>query len=127
MSTPSLSRREREILDILFRLEKASAGDVRESMEDPPSDSAVRTILGLLCEKSHVRRERQGRKFLYAPRTPRRRALKSALSHLVKTFFGGSTEDAFAYWIDAEADRLSDEELDRLAARIQEARKSRRS
>jgi len=125
MSTEPLSRREREILEILFRIQNGSAADVRAEMSDAPSDSAVRTILGLLCDKGHVRRRKEGRKFLYAPGTSPGRAKRRALSHLVRTFFGGSAEDAFAYWIDKEADQLSDEELDRLAARIQEARKSR--
>lgn len=125
MSAPTLSRREREILDILHRIHPGSAADVRAEMGSPPSDSAVRTILGLLCEKGHVCREKQGRKFLYAPAAPEARARRSALSHLARTFFGGRTEDAFAYWIDQEADKLSDDELDRLAARIRDARKSR--
>ena len=113
-------------MDILHRIQPGSAVEVRAEMDEPPSDSAVRTILGLLCDKGHVRRKKQGRKFLYAPATSEGRAKRSALSHLARTFFGGRTEDAFAYWIDQEADQLSNEELDRLAARIQEARKSRR-
>ena len=126
MTAPPFSRREREIMDILHRVQPGSAADVRAEMEDPPSDSAVRTILGLLCDKGHVRRKKQGRKFLYSPAATEGRAKRSALSHLSRTFFGGRTEDAFAFWIDQEADKLSDEELDRLAARIQEARKSRK-
>ncbi|QDV08170.1 Penicillinase repressor [Planctomycetes bacterium Poly30] len=126
MSTEPLSRREREILDILFRLRGGSAAEVRAEMSEPPSDSAVRTILGLLCDKGHARRRKEGRKYLYAPGTSPGRAKRRALSHLVRTFFGGSKEDAFAYWIDEEAGQLSDEELDRLAERIQQARKSRR-
>lgn len=112
-------------MDILFRIHEGSATEIRGEMDSPPSDSAVRTMLGLLCDKGHVRRKKDGRKFLYAPGTTPARAKRSALSHLVRTFFGGKTEDAFAYWLDHEADLLSDEELDRLSARIQEARKKR--
>ena len=82
MSTEPLSRREREIMDILFRLRSASAADVRAEMPEAPSDSAVRTILGFLCDKGHVRRRKEGRKFLYAPGTPPGRAKRRALSHL---------------------------------------------
>ena len=127
MSDTPLSRREREIMDILFRIQKGSVGEVLDEMEDPPSYSGVRAILGLLADKGHLRRRKVGRKYVYAPGTPPGRAKRSALNHLARTFFGGSTEEAFAYWIDDQAKELSDSELDRLAARIEEARKQRRS
>lgn len=113
-------------MEILLRLRRGSAADVRAEMADPPSDSAVRTFLGFLCDKGHLRRRKDGRKFIYAPVVAPGRARKNAFMRLVRTFFGGSTEDAFAYWIDHEAAGLSDAELSRLAAKIEEARRARK-
>lgn len=125
MSVQPLSRREREVVDILYAIEGGSAADVLAAMKDPPSYSAVRAVLGLLVEKGHVRRRKEGRKYLYAPGTPPSRARRSALRHFVRTFFGGSNGDAFAYLIDEQADKLSDDELDRLAKKIEQARHRR--
>lgn len=119
---PALSRRERQVLDLLYQLEEASAADVREAMTDPPSDSAVRAVLTLLVEKGHARFRRDGRRYLYAPGMPQTRARRSALRHVVETFFGGSAEEAMSALLDAEARKLSDDELERLAERIDEAR-----
>ncbi|MEZ5980335.1 MAG: BlaI/MecI/CopY family transcriptional regulator [Planctomycetota bacterium] len=121
-----LSRRERQIVDILYRLEEASAADVRGAMTDAPSDSAVRALLALLVEKGHVRHRQEGRKYLYAPVVSATKARKSELRHVVETFFAGSAEEAVASLLDQEAARLGDEELDRLARLIEDARKKRR-
>lgn len=117
-----LSRREREIVDILYRLGEASAADVLAAMEDPPSYSAVRALLRLLEEKGHVRHRLEGKRYLYAPRVSAATARRSALRHLMQTFFDGSVEQAVASLLDAEAAKLSDAELDRLAELIERAR-----
>lgn len=119
---PTLSRRERQVLDLLYQLGEASAADVREAMTDPPTDSAVRAVLSLLVDKRHARSRREGRRYLYAPRVPQAQARRSALRHVIETFFGGSAEEAMTALLDAEARRLSDEELERLAERIEDAR-----
>jgi len=118
-----LTRREREIVDILFRLGEASAADVREAMREPPSYSAVRALLNLLVEKGRVRHRRDGKRYLYAPTMSAKTASRSALQHLVATFFDGSVEKAVASVLDQAAGRLSDAELDRLASMIEQARK----
>ena len=118
-----LTRREREIVDILFRLGEASAADVREAMREPPSYSAVRALLNLLVEKGRVRHRRDGKRYVYAPTMSAKTASRSALQHLVATFFEGSVEKAVASVLDQAAGRLSHAELDRLAAMIEQARK----
>jgi predicted transcriptional regulator len=118
-----LSRREREIVDILYRLGEASVADVLGAMADPPSYSAVRAMLRLLEEKGHVRHRTVGRRYVYAARVPRARASREAMRHFVKTFFDGSVERCVASILDSEAQRLSEEELERLSALIDEARR----
>ena len=110
---------------LLFQLGEGSVTEVREAMDDPPSYSAVRALLGLLLEKGHVRHKKDGRKYVYSPAVAPSKARKSAMHHLVRTFFGGSMERAVSYLLDSEAKKLSDEELDRLATRIAEARQDR--
>jgi BlaI family penicillinase repressor len=119
---PTLSRRERQVVDLLYRLSEASAADLREAMTDPPSDSAVRAVLSVLVEKGQVRFRRDGRRYLYAPKLPQTQARRSALRHVVETFFAGSAEQAVAALLDAEARRLSPSELDRIAGLIEDAR-----
>lgn len=111
-------------MDVLFRLGEGSVADVRAEMAAPPSYSAVRALLGLLAEKGHVRRRKVGRKYVYTPAVPAAHARRNALRHLVRTFFDGSTEKAFAWFLDSEAKELGDEELDRLAERIEAARRA---
>lgn len=117
-----LSRREREVMEILHRLRTASAGDIRGQLEDPPTDSAVRSILRILEEKGHVRHEREGRRYIYSPRVSLDRARRSAVRNLVETFFRGSPGDAMAALLDESAEELSEAELDRLARMVEEER-----
>lgn len=120
--TPKLSRRERQILDILYQRGKASAADVRAAMEDPPSYSAVRAMLRILEEKGHVRHETEDQKYVYAPTIPREKAKRSAVKHLLETFFSGSPEQAVAALLDVSSRSLTDEELDRIGRMIEKAR-----
>ena len=119
-----LSRREREILEILFRLGKATANDVQNALSEAPSHSAVRSILRVLEEKGHIAHEEEGKRFLYRPTQAHDSAAHSALHNVVQTFFGGSLESAVKTFLSAKDTRLSDEELDRMAELITEARKN---
>ena len=120
---PNLSRRERQIMDILDRRGRASASDIHAAMPDPPSYSAVRATLRILEEKGHVRHEEEGLHYVYVPTLAREKATRSALKHLLDTFFDGSPEKAVVALLDASASELSQEELDRIAALIEKARK----
>jgi predicted transcriptional regulator len=122
----ALSRRERQIMDILYRRGRASAAEVMEELPGEPSYSTVRTQLRVLEEKGHVHHEEQGLRYVYVPEVPRHAARKSALRHLVDTFFDGSTEKAVAALLGGEGSRLGDDELDRLADIIAKARKEER-
>lgn len=124
MSKTVLTRREREIMDILYRRGRATAHEVLDDLADPPSYSAVRALLRLLEERGHVKHTEDGQRYVYAPAVARGDARKSALSHLVKTFFAGSVEDAVAALVDRS--KLSAEELDRLSDIIDRARKEGR-
>ena len=116
-----LTRREREIMDVVYQLGRATAADVRAGMPSAPSDSAVRTLLRLLVEKGELVHERQGQRYVYQPTTPKEAAGRSALRHLVQTFFGGSVETAVATLLDENSRDLNPEALERIAARIQQA------
>jgi BlaI family transcriptional regulator, penicillinase repressor len=118
-----LTRRERQIMDILYRRGRATAAEVLEDLSGAPSDSTVRTQLRVLEEKGHVRHEEQGLRYVYVPNVPRHAARKSALRHLVNTFFDGSAEKVVAAVLGSEGARLSDEELDRIADLVDRARK----
>jgi len=109
-------------MEILHRLRAASAGDIRGQMEDPPTNSAVRSILRILEEKGHVRHERDGRRYIYSPRVSLDRARRSAVRNLVETFFRGSPGEAMAALLDESAEELSEAELDRLARLVEEER-----
>lgn len=122
MSTPPLSRREREILDVLYAAEGLTAAGVRDRMPDPPGYSAVRALLRILEEKGHVRHEEQGPRYVYSPVVSRVAARRTAMQALVQTFFGGSAEEAVAALIDASRADMSVAELDRLAGLIAAAR-----
>jgi predicted transcriptional regulator len=126
MPLPSLSRREREVLDVLHRLGRASAADVRAALADPPSDSAVRTHLRILEEKGHARHEQDGPRYVYLLTVARDAAGRNALRHLMRTFFDGSPGHAVAALLDETADDLSASDLDRLDALIQNAREQGR-
>jgi predicted transcriptional regulator len=119
-----LSRREREIMEILHRVGKATATEVMEALPDPPSYSAVRSILRVLEEKGHIRHEEDGKKFLYLPTEPRTTAARSALHNVIQNFFGGSIESAVKTFLSDADISLSDEELARMAETIEQARKT---
>ena len=119
----ALTKRERQIMDILYRLGRATAGDVQQELPGNPHDSTVRTQLRVLEEKGHVTHEAHGLRYVYAPAVPRHSARRSALRHLVSTFFDGSTEQLVAALLGAEGSKLTDEELDRIAALVAKARK----
>src|SRR5689334_8982768 len=126
MPTPihsTLTKRERQIMDILYRRGRATAGEVMEDLSGDPNYSTVRTQLRVLEEKGHVTHEEEGLRYVYAPAVPRRAARKSALRHLVETFFDGSAENLVAAILGNEASKLSDEELDRIADLVESARK----
>jgi predicted transcriptional regulator len=123
MTKPSLTRREREIMDVLYRLGRATAHDVLDGLAEPPSYSAVRTHLRLLEERGHVRHAQEGARYVYMPAVGRSDARKSALSHVVRTFFGGSVEKAMATLVDSSRAKLSREELDRIGQLIERAKK----
>jgi predicted transcriptional regulator len=118
-----LSRRERQILDILYERGKLSAAEVRAAMPDAPGYSAVRALLRVLEEKGHVRHEAQGAKYVYLPTVAPNKAKRLAVRHVMDTFFAGSPEKIVAALLDVSAARLTDEELGRMAAMIERARK----
>jgi predicted transcriptional regulator len=117
-----LTRRERQIMDVLFRRGRATAAEVMEDLPGSPSYSTVRTQLRVLEEKGHVRHEEEGVRYVYTAAVRRHAARKSALKHLVDTFFDGSAEKAVAALLGGEVTRVSGEELDRIADLIAKAR-----
>ena len=126
MATPqltALTRRERHIMDILFRLGRATAEEVMHELSGRPTSSTVRTQLRVLEQKGHVRHEEQGRRFVYSPAVPRRTARKSALRHVVDTFFDGSVEKVVAALLGGEAARVSRDDLDKIVDLVDRARK----
>ena len=125
-SAPGLSRRERQIMDILYQRGKASAAEVREAMHDAPSYSAVRAMLLVLEEKGHVKHQPEGLKYVYVPTVARDKAKRSAVKHLLDTFFSDSPEQIVAALLDVSSTRLTREELDRMAQMIERARKEGR-
>jgi BlaI family penicillinase repressor len=121
-----LSRRERQIMDVVYRLGQASAADVLENMPDPPGYSAVRTMLRLLEEKGYLRHDQEGPRYVYFPTISRDKARQSALKQLVQTFFDNSTEQTVAALLDMSKSKMSGEELERLSELIEKARKEPR-
>ena len=119
----ALTRREREIMDILYRRGQATAGEVMEDLPGSLHYSTVRTQLRVLEEKGHVSHEEHGLRYVYTPAVPRRAARKSALRHLVDTFFDGSAEQVVAAVLGGEGSKLSEEELNRIADLVAKARK----
>ena len=120
-----LSRREREIMDVIYRAGRATAAEVLDQLTDPPSYSAVRALLRVLEDKGHLRHEEEGPRYVFVPTVPRERARQSALRQMLHTFFDGSTEQAVAALLDMKS-KLSDAELDRLSQLIADARKEGR-
>lgn len=121
-----LSRRERQIMDVLYRKGRATAAEILAEMPEPPGNSAVRAMLRVLEEKQHVRHEAEDLRYVYMPVVPRDKARRSAVTHLVNTFFDGSTAQAVATLLNVSAQDLTTEDFDRLAALIEEARKEGR-
>jgi len=117
-----LSRRERQIMDILYQLGRATAADLMKALPGEPSDSTVRTQLRVLENKGHVRHDEEGAKYVYSPVVPRRVVRKSALRHVMNTFFDGSAEKVVAALLGPDGGRLSDEELNRIAYLVAKAR-----
>lgn len=126
MSDEHLSRRERQIMDVIYERGEVSAADVVQELPDPPSNTAVRTLLRILESKGHLRHRLAGQKYLYSPERPRGRAGQSALRRVLRTFFDGSLEKAVAAHLGDAASELSTDELKRLANLIQQARKKGR-
>jgi len=122
MVKPTLTRREREIMDILYRRGRATAHEVLEDLAEPPSYSAVRALLRLLEERGHVKHAEEGQRYVYSPAVARSDARRSALAHVVKTFFAGSVEQAVATLVESSRSRLSQDELDRLSDLIDRAK-----
>jgi predicted transcriptional regulator len=122
----ALSRREREMMDIVYRSGRATANEVLEQLPDPPSYSAVRTTLSILEEKGLLKHELDGKRYVYRPRLARDKARKGAIDHLVSTFFDGSAAGAVLALLDQPGFEMSPEELDRMAKRIEQARKEGR-
>lgn len=120
----NLSRRERQIMDIVYKRGQADASDIQRHLPDPPSYSTVRALLRILVEKEHLTFERKGQRYVYAPRVPAEKARGSALKHLVDTFFGGSPEQVVAALI--EQSDLSDADLNRLTEMVRRAKQEGR-
>ena len=123
---PALTRREREIMDILHRRGRATAHEVLADLADQPSYSTVRALLRLLEERGHVKHEEEEQHYVYRPVASRGEARKSALAHVVSTFFAGSVEQAVASLVESSKTKLSREELDRLSKLIDRAKKEGR-
>ncbi|MFK7845760.1 MAG: BlaI/MecI/CopY family transcriptional regulator [Rhodothermales bacterium] len=120
-----LSRRERQIMDAIYRVGKATAAQVMDEIPDPPSYSAVRAMLRILVEKGHLSHDKVGARYIYKPTVSQKRAKKSALHHVLATFFEGSVTQAMAALIDL-SDDLSPEELERLSSLIENAKQEGR-
>ena len=116
-----LSRRERQIMEAIYRLGSASAAEVTANLPDPPTSTAVRTMLRILEDKGYLEHEQDGVRFVYRPSVPREKARTSVLSHVISTFFNGSAEQAMASLLGADS-KLSEAELDRLSRLIEVAR-----
>jgi BlaI family transcriptional regulator, penicillinase repressor len=119
----TLTRRERQIMDVLYRRGRASAAEVMADLPGDPNYSTVRTQLRVLEEKGHVRHDEEGVRYVYAPAVPRHAARRSALKHLVETFFDGSAEQVVAAVLGGEGAHLTDDDLERIAELVAQARK----
>jgi len=118
-----LSRRERQIMDVIYLREQATAAEVRERLADAPSYSAVRALLRILEDKGHLRHTRESNRYVFSPTVPRERARETALRHVLRTFFEGSPANAMAAMLELEDLGLSNEEYDSLALKIEQAKR----
>jgi BlaI family penicillinase repressor len=121
-----LTRRERQIMDVLYRRGRATVTEIMESISDAPSYSGVRGMLRVLEEKKHIRHEEKDLRYVYLPIVPRDKARRSAVLHMLDTFFEGSPEQAVSTLLDVSASNLSSEDYDRIAALIEKARQEGR-
>jgi predicted transcriptional regulator len=117
-----LTKRERQIVDVLYRLGRATAAEIMAGVPGAPTYSTIRTQLRVLEAKGHVKHEEQGLRYVYMPTVPRSAARKSALKHLVETFFDGSSAKAVAALLGGEASRVTDDDLERIAELVKDAR-----
>ena len=122
----NLSRRERQIMDVLYARGRATSQEVLDALPDPPSYSAVRALLRVLEDKGHVSHEHDGPRYVFAPVVAREKARRSALRRVLDTFFDGSAEQAMAALLDLQSSKLDPQELERLAKLIEKARKEGR-
>ena len=122
-SSDNLSRRERQIMDIVYQRGTASVADVQAGLADPPSYSSVRALLGILVDKGHLKIQEEGPRYLYLPTREQRQVGRSAIKQVLETFFGGSVESAMSALLDAKSAKLSKEEAERLKTIIEQARK----
>lgn len=118
---PQLSRREREVMDIVHELGTATSAQIRSHMAEPPTDSAVRSVLRILVRKGHLSNRQEGVRYVYLPSVPTSRARRAAMRHVVRTFFGGSVEGAVATLLDLEDATLTPGDRGRLRALIEQA------
>ena len=125
-SKPKLSRREQEVIDIVYARGHACAAEVRDAMDNPPTDAAVRTTLRILVAKGHLRIVEDGPRYDYWPTVPADAARRSELQHVLRTFFGGSTESALATLLDIQPGALTDDTRRRLKRLIDKAAKAGR-
>ena len=123
LAAAQLSRRERQVLDTLYQAGRATCAEVQKTMTDPPSYSAVRTFLRILEEKELVRHEKDGARYVYIPTVERARASRSALRHVLNTFFEGSVTQAISALLDEDSKHLSEKDWQRLSVMIEEARR----
>ncbi|GLC25621.1 BlaI/MecI/CopY family transcriptional regulator [Roseisolibacter agri] len=121
-----LSRRERQIMDVLYQLGEATAAEVQERLPEPPSYSAVRAMLRILEDKGHIRHHEDGPRYVFAPVVARDTAQRSAVKHLLRTFFDGSVEDAMAALLDGAERKLSRDEIDRMSQLIEQRKREGR-
>lgn len=123
---PPLSRRERQIMDVLHRRGRATAAEITADLDDAPTNTTVRTLLRILADKGHVRFERDCKAYVYAPATARGEAGASMISHVVRTFFGGSPANAMAALLGRDGEALTDAQLERLEQIVAEAKERRK-
>jgi len=121
-----LSRRERQIMDVIYRLTRATVNDMIAELPGKPNYSTVRAQLRVLEEKGHLRHEEEGLRYLYYPTVPRHAVRTSALKHLIETFFDGSTEKVVSALLGTDGSKLSKDELDRISRLIEKAKKEQR-
>lgn len=123
MAGETLSRRERQIMDLVYARGDLTAAEVRDGLPDPPSYSAVRALLRVLEEKGHLKHRKQGQRYVYFPVVDRRSARRSALRHVLSTFFDGSVEQVVATLLETSGEDMSDEQYEKLTQAIEKARR----